>query len=153
MTVEDPGWRPLIDCEGTVDRGEELEWRQVLPNYIIEEVDGGLHVENLAFQDDTRCVSTSRESIVSAEEAYVYRVTVEGKESAGTWAVSVSEVGEVICRVIDDSNCDGVDTPGHSYIDMRHLDGSSKNAGNRRKQVRQHLAARATTRGRQHPPS
>lgn len=141
---EGPQWPALDDCETLIELGEEFEWRQIKPQHLDEDFDGA-HITPLAFQDDSRCVSTSRSSKVTAAGAYEHHVNVARLASEGTWAVSVDEIHAASCRAIDDSDCDGVDTPGHSFIDMRAL------GRNQRKTARVELATKATARGRQHP--
>jgi hypothetical protein len=148
MTTGDSGWPELADCEEEIGAdGVELLWRQVKRNQI-DETDG--HVTGDAFQEDGQRVSVSRSTVVSPAQAFTYHTNV-GRQSAGTWAVSVAEVGEAACRVIDDSACEDVDTPGHAYIDMRHLAGDGKQVKNLRRSVRATLAIRASARGRQYP--
>lgn len=133
----------LDECQTLVEDGEEKQWRQVHPRFIDGEV-----VSREAFVGTPGAsdqVSTARASITTSEEAYRHHREGLGLESDGTWAVTVAEAGEADCRVVDDSACDGVDTPGHSFIDMRGL---SKAA---RRTARTRLAAWATARGRMHP--
>jgi hypothetical protein len=141
-----PGWPVLDDCETLIETGEELQWRQINPQHLDSDLNGA-HITPLAFQDSTRRVSTSRSSLISAAQAYDYHVNVAQRASAGTWAVSVDEIKAASCRAIDDRACDGVETPAHSYIDMRGLDRTQ------RRVARVELATRATVRGRHHPPA
>lgn len=139
-----PEWPALEDCESLIEMGDELQRRQIKAQHLDDGVDGQ-HITPLAFQDDTRCVSTSRSSQTSAADAYDYHVNVAGLASEGTSAASVAEIQAASCRAVDDQTCDGVVTPAHSYIDMRGL------SKNQRKTARVELATRATARGRQHP--
>ncbi len=134
----------LLECETVISNESELQWRQVKGTYLDRET---CAVLEMAFQANGYVVSTSRSSVVDAKAAMEAHLA-NGRDSMGTWAVSVAEVSSLGCRVIDDQACDEVETPGHSYIDMRSL-------GNKglRRAVRVELATFATTRGRQHPPS
>ena len=131
------------DCKEVVDADGELQWRQVHPKF----VDGGL-VSRDAFVGTPAArgeVSTARSSIVTAADAYDFHRNTLSLESAGTWGVTVAEVGLTQCLVIDDSQCDGVDAPGHSYIDMTDLSRAES------RKARSVLASLATDRGRRHP--
>jgi hypothetical protein len=120
------------------DRDED-QWRQVHPRF----VDGDV-VSREAFAGTSSAsdeVSTARGAIVSAAAACEYHRHSLGLASAGSWPVSIDQVDRSGARVIDDSGCDEIETPGHSFIDLR---GMSK--ADRRK-VRTALAAHATARG------
>lgn len=134
----------LRDCELVIEDPPELQWRQVHPQW----VDHGL-VASDAFagvEGSRATISTVRSMACSAAQAHRFYVESLGLLSAGTWAVTVSEVVEVLGRVVDDAACDDVDTPGHSFIDLRGLTRAQ------RRVARATLAARATSRGRQFPP-
>jgi hypothetical protein len=135
----------LKSCEVALDDGPEWLWRQVHPNFV-----SGALVSAEAFvgTPDARSeVSTVRSSARTAEQAFVHHTNELGRPSAGSWAVSVDEVKATGSRAIDDARCEGVTTPGHSYVDVRRLGKSD------RKLARAMLAARATDRGRQFPTS
>jgi hypothetical protein len=138
--VTDPDWPELAPCEEIVPNSAELQWRQVKPQYI--NTDGAdTLITDLAFQDDSHRVSTSRARLTNAESAYRFHVEA-GLRSAGTWAVTAEEIDAASCRCIDDHVCQWNDTPGHSYIDMRGLHGKAA-----RRVARVELATRATARG------
>lgn len=135
----------LDDCEALVEAADELQWRQVHPNW----VDGDL-VSSQAFKGTSRApdeVSTARAAKVTAADAFHHYTTELHLASAGTWAVTIAEVTSTACRTIEDGECDDVPTPGHSYIDMREL------SKQQRKAARTELARLATIRRRQHPPA
>jgi hypothetical protein len=96
--------------------------------------------------DATREPSITRSSKVTAEVAHRHYVDVLNLESAGTWGVTVTEIGDANCRAVDDSACDEVVVPGHSFIDMRDLPKADA------KSARARLATLATARGCQHGP-
>lgn len=140
--AENP-WPDLTACEFLIEEPSELEWRQVHPTFEEDAV-----VSTDAFVgsgDSTREVSTARSATSSAEEAFRFHTEERALQSAGTWAVSVSEAVDADCRCIDDSECEGVETPSHSYIDMRALSKAERTA------ARVALAAAATDRGRRFP--
>jgi hypothetical protein len=145
MTDDRPDWPALQDCEELVEEVTELQWRQVIPRFVSEE-GNKLVVAEEAFQSGSdRKISVARSCKVTAADAYALK-----ENSAGTWAVSVGEVIERSdgwSRVIDDSECPEVETPGHSYIDARVMDGEQ------RRRLREELARDATERGRQYPPT
>lgn len=131
----------LRTCETVVGVDAELQWRQVHPAFLNRGV-----VSQEAFvgtPDDRDQVSTVRSSRRTASEAHAHYTEELGLASAGTWAVTVSEVGGVACRVIDDAACDDVAVPGHSYIDLRGLTKAAKKA------ARLELARLAQLRGPQ----
>jgi hypothetical protein len=134
---------PLRSCEKVVPDSDELQWREVHPQWV---ADGLIARDAFVGVHTSRAeVSTVRSSRRTAEQAHLHYVEHLGLQSAGTWAVAVGEVLEVDGRVVDDSACDDVDTPGHSFIDLRSLTRPQQKA------ARVHLAARATSRGRQYP--
>lgn len=127
------------DCQSILDDPLEDQWRQIHPTFL----DGDV-VAREAFVGTpgaTDEVSTARGALVSAASACTYHRHVLKLETAGSWPVTVSAVTEAGARVIDDSSCDGVDTPGHSFIDLRGLSKAE------RRRARSELAARATVRG------
>jgi hypothetical protein len=133
----------LVDCELEIESSGELQWRQVHPRFVDVDV-----VSEQAFvgtSDDRERVSTARASKTTAANAHAYFVTVLGRSSAGTWAVSVAEIAGSLCRAVDDEACHDVETPAHSYIDLRGLSKPE------RRQARAELATAANARGRQHP--
>lgn len=131
----------LKRCEVALDEGPEWLWRQVHPNFVSGDL---VSAEAFVGTPEARSeVSTVRSSVRTAEQAFVYHTTDLGLASAGSWAVSVDEVKATGSRAIDDAECDGVETPGHSYVDMRGLEKSD------RRIARASLAKRATDRGRQ----
>jgi hypothetical protein len=133
----------LKSCEVELHDGSERLWRQVHPHFVSADL---VSSEAFAGTPNARSeVSTVRSSARTAEQAFVYHTTDLGLASAGSWAVSVDEVNATGSRAIDDAACDGVETPGHSYVDMRALGKSD------RRLARAMLAARATDRGRQFP--
>ena len=133
----------LAACQSLIDEGGELQWRQVHPKF----VDGDV-IAREAFvgtPEATDEVSTTRASVVSGEEAYRHHSDHRGLQTAGSWGIAVHEAQDAQCRVVDDSNCEGVDTPGHSFLDMRDLSKSE------RRKARNEWAAIATARGRSFP--
>jgi hypothetical protein len=138
-----PGRPALRGCESLISESDELQWRQVHPRF----VDGGV-VSEQAFvgtPDDRECVSTSRESKTTAAEAHNHHSSVLGLSSAGTWAVSVTEIEGCLARAVDDDQCPDVETPAHSFIDLRGMTKPEK------RRARAELAVAANSRGRQHP--
>lgn len=85
--------------------------------------------------------SCGTESRISGDRFIHAFSTETGLATAGSWPVSVARVDEVEGRVIDDSACEGVETPGHSFIDLRGLSKSE------RRKARTELAAYVTARG------
>lgn len=129
----------LRDCEYELDDADELLWRQVHPRFVR---DGVVAAEGFVGpKPGTSEISVVRSSVRSSDLARTYHTETLGLDSAGTWAVSVSEVLDGQGRSIDDANCPDVDTPGHAYVDLRLL------SKNERKQARVVLAAAATNRG------
>ena len=133
----------LESCEFLLEDGDEDQWRQIHPRFL----DGDV-VSREAFVGTSGAseeVSTTRSSTVTAEEAYRHHSENLKLRTGGSWPVAVDEVGKVGSRVVDDSGCDGVDTPGHSFLDLRGLSKVD------RRRARTQLAAHATARGRSFP--
>ena len=137
-------------CAGEVllSEASELLWRQVHPKH----VDNGI-VAAEAFvgtPDDHHRISTSRSSLQTAEGAYRFHTEVVCLSSAGTWAVMVGDATTLGADCVYDAESDCAPVPcpaGHTNIDIRRL------ARNEQRAVRSYLAARATERGRCHPPA
>jgi hypothetical protein len=144
MTENAPDHKaPLRNCEEAVEDSDELQWREVHPQWV---ANGVVARDAFVGVPASRAeVSTVRSSRRTAEQAHLYYVKDLGLKSAGTWAVAVAEVVKVSARVVDDAACDNVDTPGHSFIDLRNLTKPQQKA------ARVDLATRATSRGRQCP--
>ena len=86
---------PIQHCEAEINDGHELQWRQVHPRFL----DGEM-VSQEAFvgvPGSTSEVSTARASIQTAEQSHLHYVNTLGLQSAGTWAVSVTEAHEGGC--------------------------------------------------------
>lgn len=135
--------KALRHCETQLASEADCQWRQVHPQH----EDGGV-VARDAFRGDDKApaeVSTAQSTLLSAEQAFAQRQAA-GRPTAGTWAVTVDEVDATGCRVVDDASCVHVTTPGHSFIDMRHLATKSE-----QRAARLRLAEAATERGRLHP--
>mgnify|MGYP003381897935 CR=1 FL=1 len=131
MSVNADEWPELSQGEEILTDSNELLWRQVHP----QRINGGV-ISSEAFEpgrSDAKQLSCSRESKVSAREAFEhYTLTLEGK-SAGVAAVSVEDVGSgapipgnesevASLRAVDDTASGVVDLPpGHAYIDFRPL--------------------------------
>lgn len=132
----------LEPCELVLEGDAERLWRQVHPEFVQGDmVLAGAFVGTPTARSK---VSTVRSSVRTAKQAFDHHTTLD-LTSAGSWPITVEEVNLVGCRAIDDAACEGVETPGHSYIDMRGL---SKRD---RKLARATLARGATERGRQFP--
>lgn len=96
--------------------GAELLFRQVHPKQAPPEgMSKEAFIPNPA---DAGRVSTHREAI-GPGEAYRRHTEEEGRESAGTWAVTVSEVDGVGARALDDAAV--MMKPDHASIDFNPL--------------------------------
>lgn len=137
----------LESCEELLSEAGELYMRQVHPRYW-----DGREVSPQAFDpstgDDGK-VSGARSGKQSAKGAYDERQAAKPGSTAGTWAVTVTEVAHEKSRVVDDSKCpappEGRPT-GHCYLDQRMPDRPH------RRKLRINLARAANRRGRLHPP-
>lgn len=133
---------PLRACESELQTGHGLQWRQVHPTQVS---DGVVARDGFRGTDAAPAeVSTVQSALRTAEEAYDQH-RAAGYKTAGTWAVTIQEVLDARCRVIADDGCDDVETPGHSFVDMRDLTKAEQRV------ARVALAAIATERGLQHP--
>jgi hypothetical protein len=129
----------LKECQIILEDLDEDQWRQVHPRF----VDGDV-VSREAFVGTPGAsdeVSTARGAVVSAAAACEHHRQTLGLETAGSWPLSVDQVDRSHSRVVDDSACEGVETPGHSFIDLRGL------SKGERREARTALAAHATIRG------
>lgn len=131
MSVNADEWPELSQGEEILTDSNELLWRQVHP----QRINGGV-ISSEAFEpgrSDAKQLSCSRESKVSAREAFEhYTLTLE-RQSAGVAAVSVEDVGSgapipgnesevASLRAVDDAASGAVDLPpGHAYVDFRPL--------------------------------
>jgi hypothetical protein len=131
----------LADCEATLTDGEELLYRQVT------EYNWDAQSNTPATQAfgpspiDKGMASYSRSSVVSAEESRTWHNENASSHSMSVWGVSVQEVIDQQTRAVDDSGCPGDHSPGHCYVDFRHL------AKKDERKFRGMLLARALARG------
>jgi hypothetical protein len=132
--------------EFEIEAGDELLWRQINPAF----VDGG-KVTSQAFtptEKDRGELSTNRSSKVTAEAAFRHYTEIQGHKSVGVYAVSVDEVLSVELRAVDDfATEEGAKSPGHAYIDFKHIE-----ATKRRKKIGGKLRDLAESRGWQYGP-
>lgn len=153
-TAQTNGWPAYRVGETPVPSSDELLWRQIHPNYVKEAVVDGLAFEEISLEamtgtpaarDEVSADRSGGANGVTARAAFEAWVAADRK-TAGTFAVSASEVEGAGARVVDDSVA--VSLPSHAYIDLRGVQPATK-AGKRR--VRSELASAATIRRRQHP--
>lgn len=129
------------------DSPDELLWRQITPHLWL--TDDGIPASH-AFgpsSADNGKPSYSRESKVTAQEAFEWHNSKARSPSVGTWACSLQEVNEADAGVIDDSRAlvDPPSAPGHCYVDFRGLSRGEK------KELRSILLRFALRRGLVHP--
>ena len=88
---------------------------------------------------------------MTAQEAHEDWLS-RGRNSIGTFGLTIGEVIESGCRTLDDSALLDpiVDVPGHVYVDMRKYPDSPKHV---KRRIRSTLAAYATKRKKQFPLS
>lgn len=137
----DHSWESLAEGEDLVEPSQEKLWRQVNPRWFSNGI-----VADLAFrasEEENHQLSVSRESKVSAEDAFQFHTETMRRHSAGVAAVTTDEVVTIGCRTVDDeiTQMNSPPTPGHAFVDLR---GFTKN---QRKDFREELADYATTRG------
>jgi len=141
-------WPQLQHGEIKLESSPELLWRQVNPQF----VNNG-QVTSQAFRPnsgDGNLISTCREEKQDARGAFEFYTTVLGRDSAGTWAVSVEQVVAVGARAFDDSESETAPQPcppGHTSIDVRPF------GPGRVKAISTVLSRHANVRGRQYPES
>lgn len=140
MTAEH-SWALLVEGEELVEVSEEKLWRQVNPRWWSDGI-----VAELAFRardEENYQLSVSRESKVSAEDAFRFHTQTLSRHSAGVAAVTTEEVVQAGCRTVDDEEAQvsSPPTPGHAYIDNRGFTKSQ------RADIREELADYATIRG------
>lgn len=133
MTDEELEWPSLKEGESELTESGELIWRQVHPHRLHDGV-----VSSEAFEpgrSDDKQLSSTRQAKTTAEQAYKHHAEVAKLKTAGSTAVTVSEVRSqkpiidgdpdvASLRVVDDSETSSEDAPlppGHVYIDYRPL--------------------------------
>lgn len=92
------------------DLAEQLR-RQINPRFLSED---GRTITSEVFKPRSKMVSTTRDSILSREEAHARYPN----KTVGSCFVTVSEIESLGLRAIDDSCADDVPY-GHAYIDLR----------------------------------
>lgn len=129
-----PGsWLPIVPGEIELDDPAEIYMRQCHPNFYIDgEPTSQMWRESTG---DNGKLSGARSAKTSAEEAYHHRTEVVGRPSAGTFGVTVAEIGAAGTRAVDDSGADWGDftcPPGHTFLDLRHLSDGERRSLRRR---------------------
>jgi hypothetical protein len=119
---------------------DEILFRQVPPSWL----DMGEPTSQAFFptKKEAGQLSVARGSKTTFEDAYLHHTKVLGLRSAGTWGVTVGDVGAVSLRAYDQPRDN---SPAHAYVDFRSLSNSQAKAKGSL------LAARARARGRLHP--
>lgn len=97
----------------------ELYFRQCHPGFYDAEVGQPTSQMLGDFPVDKGRLSGNRSSKRTALEAHLDF----GGKTIGTWGVSVGEVINAGCRIVDDSTLPSVPY-GHAYLDTRHFQGS-----------------------------
>lgn len=135
-----PDWNDLEDHEQEIEAPSlELLWRQVTPHIWNGEKGAPAdHAFGPSTSDEGK-PSYSRETVVSAEEAFNWHNRNANTSSQSVWACSVDEVAATGLRAIDDNSIAPSRTraPGHAYVDFRGLAKREE----RKKRVRLLLAA------------
>jgi hypothetical protein len=127
----------LESSQVEIDDLNELLFRQPHPKWVD---DDGV-VSSQAFRPtdkDNGELSVARESLTTAEKAYIHYVHVLKLESAGTWAISVAEALDVGLRSVGDPI---IGDDAHAFVDFRGLGGKACEKKGKL------LKARAQTRG------
>ncbi|MFA4928767.1 MAG: hypothetical protein WC558_09640 [Patulibacter sp.] len=132
---------PLLPDEREIVDTDETLWRLVHPRHIDEQG----FPSSEAFADVQRMISVVQSRLRTAREAYDFHR--RSHECDGAWPIPSGVVHQVECRVVDDTERAEVTTPGHAYVDYRHL----KDEKRKRKRLRTELAAAASALGRAHP--
>lgn len=135
----------LQDGEIELDDPDELHYRQCHPSFFVDgQPSSQLYGD---FEVDEGQLSGTRSKYIDAQDSYKNHVA-SGRESVGTWALSVSEVRykEPLSRLVDDIASPlpvGVEArpTGHTYLDQQHL--STKE----RQKLRRRLIKLANVRG------
>lgn len=105
-------------CEQIISTQDELYLRQILPKHYDP---FAKQVSELVFQlssQDAGKLSGARSSKQTPEGAHAERLAL-GRETVGTCSVPIPLVTAVGANTIDDSDCAGVQTKGHVYIDLQ----------------------------------
>lgn len=126
-----------LECEGLLSEAhsDEMLFRQIPDHNWDDRVQRPLSHAFGPADVDKRMASHSRSSVVSAAASQEWHNEHAAKRSVSVWGYSVTEVlevqgkasdgSEVVSQVIDDSGCTekegGLTSPGHCYVDYRHL--------------------------------
>ena len=130
----------LEDCESTIDDGDELLYRQITEHcWDAQNSKPASHAFGPSSIDKGKA-SYARSSIVSAAESYAWH-NEHASPSRAVMAVSAQEVMDQQTRSVDDHACPGDHSPGHCYVDFRHM------AKKEERKVRGMLLAHALARG------
>jgi hypothetical protein len=104
------------DAEDVLADGNETLFRQVHPNWLVDE-----EPSSQAFRPtpkDDGELSVSRGSKTTPQGAYEHHTVDLGLSSAGTWGVTVAEVEEAGLAAVDDPS---EEDAAHAFIDFRGL--------------------------------
>lgn len=116
MTAEDGDGGDAQTAERRLDAPEELLYRQVHPEWIVEG-----QPSSQAFKPtkkDNGMLSIALGSKSTAEDAFLHHTQELARASAGTWAVTVGEVAAVELSSFEQPL---EDSPAHGFIDFREL--------------------------------
>ena len=103
-------WPELEAGEAEITDSSERLRRQIHPRWF--RTDGSIKSE--AFKPGNKVASTTRDSLLSPEEAHSRYLN----PTVGSCFVTVAEIEDCELRAIDDSEVDEVPY-GHAYIDLR----------------------------------
>jgi hypothetical protein len=148
------GFLPLVPGEVQITDTAELLWRQCAPGHFDRRTGKPTADIFRPTDEDKGMMSVARKTKATAKGSYEHRTVTLGKRSEGTWAVSVGEVEAVGSRAVDDTanqpNPPPAPAPGHSYIDVRHLEELHRDKTEKMR-FRSTLLIHANKRNRQHP--
>jgi hypothetical protein len=133
----------LEQCEEEVPSSDELLYRQITDHHWDTQSSKPATHAFGPSTIDKGMASFSRSSVVSSTDSQKWHNEHASSPSVGVWAVTSSEVEGQQLRTIDDSGCPGDHSPGHCYVDYRHLAGDKTSE----RKVRAMLLAQALARG------
>lgn len=130
--------------------GGDLMFRQVNPNHW-----DGKNPNSVAFfptPKDEDQLSVDDANIITAEKSYQHFTDDLGFKSAGTWAISVAEIGECADLSLHASPIEGDQEPKKNNPAHCHVDFSKVSSKGQKKRKAQFLALKASARGIQYQP-
>lgn len=115
---------PRRSADKLISGDEELLFRQVNPAFIQKS-----RITSAAFKPtkkDNDELSVSRETLSTAEEAYLYHTDKLGLKSDGSWATSIAECSQLNMKPYSDPRTEIPENNAHAFIDFQGMSNGQK---------------------------